>query len=93
MKVKEYFVSIDQYLKELEKSVNKMILNGWQPIGGIHTTNIKDGKPFYYYQSMIKYEDPNTEGIWDCPCGVDAVGEFCSQCGLSYEWFRSQGGE
>ena len=55
-KVKEYCVVRTPEAEELERKVNELIEDGWQPLGGVRL--IRDGaiKRIVYVQTMVKGE-------------------------------------
>ncbi len=62
MKVDEYMVIDNTTLSDLEKQVNNLICEGWEPTGGISVC-----KDDVYYQAMIKYEPTkNVTYIKEC---------------------------
>lgn len=65
MKIIEYEIAGDTTIDGLVKNVNKHIEDGWEPIGGIGTS-----ESGYYFQALIKYEPPVKTPI----CSEDGYG-------------------
>jgi hypothetical protein len=47
-------VSAD-WIPDLEETIDKMILNGWKPVGGLSVVGFPNGVT-KFFQSMIKIE-------------------------------------
>lgn len=52
MIIADYKVVSEDYLPTLEKEVNKLISEGWEPIGGISVSILDEG--CWWNQAMIK---------------------------------------
>ena len=50
----EYNVVEGRTLLELIKEVNRLLLSGWKPCGGLSVTILTTLTPDYYFQAMIK---------------------------------------
>ena len=47
--ITEYRVVLSQDLREFDKTVNNLLVAGWQPQGGMFRDNSR-----YYFQAMVK---------------------------------------
>lgn len=57
-KIIDYELAVAGALDEIEESVKRKLLLGWQPIGGICVSldGTEESAEEWYYQAMVKYE-------------------------------------
>jgi len=55
-KIVEYSIAFSITSYDLEKKVNSLIKNGWEPIGGLSVIDSHASGHRPYSQAMVKYE-------------------------------------
>ena len=60
MKIQRYEVVYANSESEFVQQINKMIKEGWQPLGGVGITYIEKQMQVVYHQAMVEYK-PNYE--------------------------------
>jgi hypothetical protein len=65
-KIIEYNVIEANHLFKLGMLVNKLIKNGWQPLGGVSYT---DQPSWNYIQAMVKYSEDHGTYAQGCSTG------------------------
>jgi len=56
MKIQRYEVVYANSEAEFVQQINKMIKEGWQPLGGVGITYIEKQMQVVYHQAMVVYE-------------------------------------
>ena len=56
MKIQRYEVVYANSEGEFVQQINKMIGDGWQPLGGVGITYIEKQMQVVYHQAMVEYE-------------------------------------
>jgi hypothetical protein len=56
MKIQRYEVVYANSEGEFVQQINKMIGDGWQPLGGVGITYIEKQMQVVYHQAMVMYE-------------------------------------
>ena len=60
MKIQRYEVVYANSEGEFVEQINKMIAQGWQPLGGVGITYIEKQMQVVYHQAMVEYEKAST---------------------------------
>ena len=61
-KIVEYIVVVKSTPERLTDLVNTKLMDDWQPLGGVSTL-VKPNGDIYFIQALVKYEEPQEEGL------------------------------